>query len=108
MIRVNPDDTKQFIDDDGRWCMEMRVMDLGYWSMITGEAARVRRDFPWWKLWRWPGLWLERRRCRRMAAQGPLNGISFDGVARQDGNQITQCEINEMRLVAPPGYEERR
>lgn len=70
--------------------------------------APVRRDFPRWKLWRWPGLWLERRRCRRMAAQGPLKGVSFDGVARRDGDQITQCEINEMRLVAPPGYEERR
>lgn len=95
------DDLKSYIDDDGRWVLEMRVLDRGYWSMITGQPAEVPRDFPRWKLWRWPGLLLERRRCRRMAAQGPLANASIMGRCDKDGDKITHCVINGMTFRGP-------
>lgn len=92
---------ESYIDDDGRWVCQMRVMDAGVWSMMTGQPAEVPRDFPRWIVWRWPGLWLERRRCRRMAAQGPLSSASFMGTAKQTGQEITSCEINGATFFGP-------
>lgn len=73
-----------YSDEEGRFRLTMRRVDPAVWSILAGGPVHVRRKFPWWKLWRWPGLLLERRSCKALGIREPLG--AFDGLLAQDGD----------------------